>query len=78
MPHSVGSAGALLSEGELWRVTSKMHARTNWCPHCEDKLWLSDPMCKHTSIPWWSHEEASNINNFIHIISGSRGKMPCH
>ena len=42
-PHSTGSAGALLSEGELWRVTSKMHARTNWCPQCEDKLWLSDP-----------------------------------
>ena len=78
MPHSVGFAGALLSEGELWRVTSKMHARTNWCPHCEDKLWLSDPMCKHTSIPWWSHEQASNINNFIHIISGSRGKVLCH
>ena len=77
-PHSTGSAGALLSEGELWRVTSKMHARINWCPHCEDKLWLSDLMCKYTSIPRWSHEQASNVNNFSHIISGSHGKVLCH
>ena len=26
--HSVGSAGALLGEGELWRVTSKFYERT--------------------------------------------------
>ena len=35
-------------------------------------------MCKYTSIPRWSHEQASNINNFSHIISGSHGKVLCH